>query len=402
MATYLVAFSLEKGLLLGGVFVIRCSRNEGLPPRLESLTVAMGLRRNVSPSRYGTVRNLNPTKIRRYGAKPNQNLWDYRLPRRSKRKGKHGEADRGSAPKTVRFATPKMAPCDASQTKTKLNPNKTPLTNGVSNENAYESVITFPVESGDLTMPFVRKTKRYHVLLASDGNRLHRTAANWIGIPLSNVVNDENMQMCGNYLSVREWRINHDGRHGRSAHGAVVVVQPLPELFCQPVSGTMFFFTTPFIENLRGAKSLTLIFPRNKAFRSLYGQRIKDHISGGTTRALWIDSRRFVYLSLSVDRETHRWYSSVKCRVEKGKTQRKEIVRESKEITFRQVTKVKKNREKRKKKEKKMGLLSLFAFGDFGMPSLSCSLSSAYHLSLTRGTYINRLLIISLPKRRAV
>jgi hypothetical protein len=31
-----------------------------------------------------------------------------------------------------------------------------------------------------------------------------------------------------------------------------------------------------------------------------------------------------------------------------------------------------------------MGLLSLFAFGDFGMPSLSCSLSSAYRVSLTR------------------
>jgi hypothetical protein len=35
---------------------------------------------------------------------------------------------------------------------------------------------------------------------------------------------------------------------------AAVAVRPLPELFCQPVSGTMFFFATPFIENLRGAK----------------------------------------------------------------------------------------------------------------------------------------------------
>jgi hypothetical protein len=60
--------------------------------------------------------------------------------------------------------------------------------------------------------------------------------------------------MCGNYLSVREGQINHDGRHGRSAHVVVVAVRPLSELFCQPVSGTMFFFATPFIENLRGAK----------------------------------------------------------------------------------------------------------------------------------------------------
>jgi hypothetical protein len=29
-------------------------------------------------------------------------------------------------------------------------------------------------------------------------------------------------------------------------------------------------------------------------------------------------------------------------------------------------------------------LLSFLAFGDFGMPSLSCPLSSPYHLSLTR------------------
>jgi hypothetical protein len=47
-----------------------------------------------------------------------------------------------------------------------------------------------------------------------------------------------------------------------------------------------------------------------------------------------------------------------------------------------------------------MGLLSLFAFGDFGMPSLSCSLSSAYHRLTHSSTFaiaelFPRLLVIA-------
>jgi hypothetical protein len=53
-------------------------------------------------------------------------------------------------------------------------------------------------------------------------------------------------------------------------------------------------------------------------------------------------------------------------------------------------------------------LLSFLAFGDFGMPSLSCPLSSAYHLSLTRrclrllSLHFFHVCSLSLPNHGAI